>query len=451
MTENRMSNNAAAQRAADAHAGHCPTMIDVAGVSAPASPKSLSETSIDAHILADLVLKVAFTMPQFTTETAVGQLCLPMALVSELLEGLRTDKLLEVLGESGPLGYRFAITDRGRERARRLMEISGYVGPAPVSLGAYSAFLEWQFGQLPDVTHKRAADAISDLVLTDDAVRIAGLAVASGRSLFLHGPPGNGKTSVGQLLHNAIEGFLWVPYCIGIENSSIRIFDPQCHEREPLELSPEDNRQIDQRWVRVRRPFIVVGGELRLEDLDLGYSPDLRFYEAPMHLKANGGTFLIDDFSYQRVEPWQLLSRWVFPLEQHVDHLTLQTGQKIEVPFRQMLIVSTNLDPKKVMDPSFLRRMGYRLYLGSPSPERYAQIFERYAARYYDSVPSGLVKWLLDRYVAEGRSLNCCEPRELIERARDICQFENRPPDLNQETLDIAWKGYFGDHISTRK
>ena len=426
-------------------------MVDLAGTSAPAAPRDLGETGIDPAVLAALALKMAYTVPQFTTETAVERLCLPWSLVGELLQGLRSDKLLQVLGGSGPFGHRYSITDHGRERAGRLLDVSGYVGPAPVSPDAYSGLLEWQFAHLPGVSPERAGSVLSELVLTDDVVRVAGLAISSGRSLFLYGPPGNGKTTIAHLLHGALEGHLWVPYSIGIENSIVRIFDPQCHQPAPLDLSPDGLRKIDHRWVRIKRPFVVVGGELKIEDLDLGYSPALRYYEAPMHLKANGGTFLIDDFGYQRVAPRDLLSRWVFPLEHRVDHLTLQAGRKLRVPFRQMLMVSTNLDPETVMDPAFLRRMGYRLYVGDPSPERYVRTFDRYAARYDLAVPDGLVRWLLDRYSAEGRQLHCCEPRDLIERARDCCRFEDRPAVLNKETLDIAWKGYFGERTHETK
>jgi predicted ATPase with chaperone activity len=392
---------------------------------------------------------MAYTVPQFTTEKVAKVLCLPSPIVSELLERLKRDKLVEKLGAAGPLDYRFTITEAGRERARRLMEVSTYVGPAPVSLEAYTEILEYQLKHLPRATPEEISASIDELVLPDQAIQVTGLAGSSMRSLFIYGPPGNGKTTLGHLLHNAIRGDLWIPHCIGVDSSIIRVFDPRVHERTPFEVPAEDRHGIDRRWVRVRRPFVVVGGELTIEDLDLGYSAALGFYEAPLHFKANGGTFLLDDLGMQQCDPQALLSRWVFPLENGVDYLTLQTGQKMEVPFAQRLIVSTNIDPEKVMNPAFLRRMGYRMYLGDPTPEYYVEIFRRYAARYNLSISADLLARLINRYKLEGRPLRSCEPRDLVERVRDVCQFRNQEFLLSEENLDLAWRGYFGNKVGT--
>jgi hypothetical protein len=421
---------------------HLPRLIPSGAGLAPAAPVQVSDTGMDPAVLSDLALKAAYTVPQFNTEWAARRLHLPQPLTGELLEQLRTDHLLDVLGQAGPFGYRYAISGRGRERARRLMEISGYVGPAPVSLAAYTALVEWQLAHNPKVSPEGVAAALADLVFPEQVKDLGGLAVSSGRSLFLFGPPGNGKTSLGRLLHNALDGELWVPHCIGIDSTIIRVFDPQVHQA----TGGEDAQPwlIDQRWVRIRRPLIVVGGEATLESFDLIYSPALRYYEAPLHMKANGGTFLIDDFGRQRVDPHDLLNRWIIPLEHQVDYLALHTGQKIQVPFRQMLIIATNLRQEDVTDAAFLRRMGYRLHLDKPSAESYRDIFERYAARFGAAVPSGLVGGLLGRYRAEERELRCCEPRDLIERARDICRFRGRPLELSDKVLDLAWAGYFG-------
>jgi hypothetical protein len=412
------------------------------GLPEPRAPRSLGELDIDAATLADLALRAAFTVPQFTTEWSSRRLHLPQPVVAELLERLRTDQLLDVLGSSGPFGFRYSISGRGRERAGRLLEISGYVGPAPVSLGAYSSMLERQSERFTEVTPNSVAECLDGLVLTPGDRELAGLAASSGRSLFIFGPPGNGKTTLGRLIHQVRRGELWIPYCLAVEGNVIRFFDPQWHEA--AEEAPESSPAIDRRWVKVRRPLVVAGGEMTLDSCDLTWSRSQRYYEAPLQLKANGGTFLIDDFGRQRVDPHELLNRWIIPLEHGFDYLTLQTGQKIQVPFLVSLVVATNLEVDSVTDPAFLRRMGYRLFLDGPSPERYTEIFRRYAELCGIPLPDGLTDRLLQRYRAEGRELRGCEPRDLIERVRDICRFHCLPLELSESVLDIAWAGFFG-------
>lgn len=419
--------------------------IEMEGSRIPIAPTNMEDMGVSPEVLSNLILKLAYILPKFTTRYAAEKLCIPLHIISVLLEQLQKDGLVEILGQPDPFNYRFTITDRGRERAVRLLEISGYVGPAPVSLADYTKNLEWQFQHLPEPTPEKVKAAISEMVVPKDDLHLAGLALTSRRTLFIYGPPGNGKTMLGHLLHNAMEGYLWIPHCICIDNHIIRVYDLQCHKAVPVELQDDTALKIDHRWIRIRIPFVVVGGELTIEALDLMYIPNLGYYEAPLHFKANGGIFLLDDFGCQHVEPYKLLSRWILPLERQVDYLTLQTGQQLEVPFRQMLILSTNLDPKEVMMPAFLRRIGYRLNLKDPSPERYAEIFRQYAARYNLPVKTELVEHLLARYHAERRSLRCCEPRDLIERAVDICRFHGQPLELKEETLDLAWRGYFGN------
>jgi hypothetical protein len=409
---------------------------------APAAPKDLRGTGLDLSVVSHLALKTAYTVPQFTTEWAARRLHLPQPVVNEVLEQLRSDSMLDILGSSGPFGFRYAISGRGRERAARLMEISGYVGPAPVSLDDYTAIIEWQLARSPKVLPEHVADSLSQLILREDDALLAGLAVSSGRSLFVFGPPGNGKSSVGRLVHTALRGDLWIPHCIGIEENIIRVYDPHVHHS--VEGSDQPLLGTDQRWVHIRRPLVVAGGEMTLSSLDLIYSPALRYYEAPVQLKANGGTFLVDDYGRQRVDSHELLNRLIIPLEHRVDYLTLHTGQKIQIPFLLMLIIATNLDPSMVTDPAFLRRIGYRLHMAQPSPEQYRQIFERYAKQVELPVEEGLVDRLLFRYGLEQRELRCCEPRDLIERARDICRFTGRPPALDDAVMELAWAGYFG-------
>jgi SpoVK/Ycf46/Vps4 family AAA+-type ATPase len=230
-----------------------------------------------------------------------------------------------------------------------------------------------------------------------------------------------------------------------VGNTVVRLFDDQVHQR--VEVAAARHAGVDQRWVRIRRPLVVVGGELTLDFLDLIYSPTMRYYEAPPHLKANGGVFLVDDFGRERVSPEQLLNRFITPMEHHIDYFSLTTGQKIQVPLRHVLIIATNLSTERVTDPAFLRRMGYRVYLGPPTPEDYARIFREYAQRHGAAVAPELIDRLLARYRAQDRELRACEPRDLIERARDICRFHGQPLELTPQVLDLAWTGYFGSEL----
>jgi hypothetical protein len=348
---------------------------------------------------------------------------------------------MEQLWQTSKGNAHYKITEQGREQAERLLEVCGYIGPAPVRLEAYAAMLRWQFSNTRAVQPEHINAALAGLVLPPRAAQLAGLAVSSGRSLFIYGPPGNGKSSLGRQIHAALPGDYWVPYAVNVGESVIRVFDPHVHQRVEVEKS----EVVDQRWVRIRRPLVTVGGELTLDLLDLIYIPSQRYYEAPPHLKANGGVFLVDDFGRERVEPEQLLNRFITPMEHQIDYFTLRTGQKIQVPLRHVLIIATNLSPERVTDPAFLRRMGYRVYLGSPTPEQYARIFKLYAQRQGVEVAPALLDQLLERYRVQDREPRACEPRDLVERARDICRFHGRALELTPEVLDLAWAGYFGD------
>jgi len=315
------------------------------------------------------------------------------------------------------------------------------MGPAPVSLEAYGAMLQWQIAQQVPPSSQDVAKALSPLVLSPGACDVASLAAGSGRSLFLFGPPGNGKTSLAMLMGQVLAGELWIPYCINVESNIIRIYDPQCHQLAPKLQGPAG--RIDRRWLRVRRPRIVAGGEMTIAELDLTYSSSQRFYEAPPHVKANGGLFLLDDFGRQRIDPTDLLNRWIIPLEQQIDYLTLVTGQKIRIPFQLLLIVATNL--AESADPAFLRRIGYRIHMDTPDKARYTEIFRRYAESVGLPVDDRLIGAVLDRYKKEGRELRSCEPRDLLERCRDICRLRQQNFILSKELLDEAWRAYFGD------
>jgi hypothetical protein len=422
---------------------HLPPLHRVGDLIAPKAPQDIPGAGLEEETLTGLVLKLGYTVARFTTEWVGKQLNLSSALTGQLLEKLCFAGLVEQLWQTSQASAHYKITEQGLAHAARLLEVCGYIGPAPVRLEAYAAMLRWQFAHAPQVQPEHVAAALSKLVLSPNAAQLAGLAVSSGRSLFVYGPPGNGKSSLGRQIHAAMSGDYWIPYAISVGDTVIRVFDEQCHQR--VEVAKERSGKIDQRWVRIRRPLVIVGGELTLDFLDLIFIPSQRYYEAPPHLKANGGVFLVDDFGRERVSPEQLLNRFITPMEYQIDYFTLRTGQKIQVPLRHVLIIATNLSPDVVTDPAFLRRMGYRVFLGAPTPEQYTKIFQQYAQGQGVAVAPEVIEQLLERYRAQKREMRACEPRDLIERARDICRFHGRPLELTSKVLDLAWIGYFGN------
>ena len=426
-----------------------PPLHRLGDIIAPKPPQDIAGARLDEQILTELVLKLAYTVARFNTESLRSQLHLSPALASQLLEKLCFEGQIEQLLQSSQSSAFYRITDNGREQAIRQLEVCGYIGPTPVSMDAYTAMLRWQFSNSPQVQPEHVLSALSGLVISPKAAQMAGLAVSAGRSLFVFGPPGNGKSSLGRQIRAALPGDYWMPYAISVGETIIRLFDAHVHQR--VEVPGERPDTVDQRWVRVRRPLVVVGGELTLDLLDLIFIPSQRYYEAPPHLKANGGVFLVDDFGRERVSPEQLLNRFITPMEHQIDYFTLRTGQKIQLPLRHVLIIATNLNPETVTDPAFLRRMGYRVYLGPPSPEQYAKIFNAYAKSLGTTAPPEVVEQLLERYRTTNRELRACEPRDLIERSRDVCRFHGKPLELSMKVLDLAWTGYFGEQTPAAK
>jgi predicted ATPase with chaperone activity len=406
----------------------------------PPLPLQAQNTGLDFGFLADLALKVVYTDANCSTERAAQKLKLSMPVTEGLLQHLYREKFVEIRGSIGYGNNRYGMLDRGWQRAQQLLDMNGYIGAAPVSLPAYTEMVIKQSAVREPVQAEAVRNAMSGLVLPESSVQTLGLVGHSRRSLFMTGPSGNGKTTIAMALHNAQPGEIWIPYAIEVDGQIIKVFDQHNHHPAPV----GDLASYDERWIKIKRPLVIVGGEMTIETMDLIYSQSVKFYEAPFQLKSNGGTLVIDDFGRQRVDPHDLLNRWIVPLEGRVDYLTLHTGKKIEVPFEQLLIFATNLDPRDLVDDAFLRRMGYRLYVMPPDQEMYAAIFRHNVEANGFPYDSKQLDYLFRLYKADGRPLRGCEPRDLIQRCVDLCDYEKRPKALSEDLLQIAWKNYFG-------
>jgi predicted ATPase with chaperone activity len=414
----------------------------------PPEPSTIEETGLSYEALKQLLTKALFA-GEVRGLALAERLCLSYAMLESLLEHLRVEKLIEVRGAagSGTAGFRYALTDLGRERAQNYLEANGYIGPAPVPLHQYAAAMQRLKEERGFLTKERIAHGFTHLIVSPETLDQLGPAVNSGKSIFLYGPPGNGKTVVAEGIGRALGGDMYVPWALDIDGQIITIFDPVNHVR--LEDETPQGSVIraaarDRRWVRIRRPVVTVGGELTLEMLDLSFNPIAKFYEAPLQLKANGGVFVVDDFGRQRIRPRDLLNRWIVPLESRVDFLTLHTGKKFEMPFDVLIVFATNLNPESLADEAFLRRIPYKIYAKNPTTEEFTKIFALNCTRQNVSFDPVVIEYLQRRYYEpRGLDMRACHPRDLVAQVVDMCRYQNKPPQITRELLDHACKNYF--------
>jgi len=412
----------------------------------PEEPSSLKAAGVTEGQLEHLALKCLSACSEMSGRALSEQHAIPFRLLAPVLQEMKLGQLVAFRGSAPMNDFIYQLTDLGRERAKKLSELCSYFGAAPVPLSTYCASVAHQSLTKQHPTQDDLERAFADLLINKNMLKRLGPAVNSGRGLFLFGAPGNGKTSIAERVTSAFGDCIWIPRAITIDGEIMRVFDPGLHTEAPLNepTGPLQTRPIDLRWVRIKRPTIVVGGELTMDALEVQASAGINVSEAPIQLKSNCGTLVIDDFGRQRMTTDQLLNRWIVPLEKRYDFLQMGNGKKIQVPFDQLIIFSTNLEPKQLVDDAFLRRIPYKIEVLDPSEEEFRALFQIMAPKLGIRFEQSALDHVIEKhYKAVNRPFRCCQPRDLLLQIVNYCHYVSKPPEMTVEYFDYAVANYF--------
>ncbi|MEM9702287.1 MAG: AAA family ATPase [Planctomycetota bacterium] len=409
----------------------------------PKRPENLEEVGLPREEIEGLVLKILLNRGPTSGRDVARQIRLPLGLLTAFLRELKRENVVAYRRNAGPDDYLHELTDLGNERASRAHDRCRYDGCAPVSLGEYVASVDAQTLRRQRITPQTLRAALAGLQVSAETFAQLGTALGSVGALFLYGDPGNGKTTIAERLTKAYGEELWIPRAVRIGGETVRLFDPAVHE--PLPFAGKAPAH-DARWIRIRRPTVVVGGELTLEHLELTMNAVSGVMEAPVQLKANGGTLVIDDFGRQQMDPDTLLNRWIVPLERGYDFLNTPGGQKVKAPFDLLTVFATNLRPADLVDEAFLRRIPFKIKAEDPTPAEFRSLFEGLAPKMGLTLEPGAVETLTtEHFVSVDRPLRFCHPRDLLLQVQRRARFEGLPPVVTSDALNVAVKNYFGD------
>ena len=412
----------------------------------PRSPGSIAATGLTAEEIEKLVLKMLNSRGSASGRQIAVQTCLPFPIIETILKGLRAESLVALKGAAEAGDYDFVLTEGGRTRAAEYIRDCSYFGAAPVCLADYLSAMAAQSIAKQEISEPDLKRAFADLIISPSMLDRLGPAVNSGRGMFLFGEPGNGKTSIAERITAAFSSHIWIPRALGIDGEILRLFDPGVHEivKEEESDSLIDLTGIDHRWVRIVRPTVIVGGELTMDELEVTQNPVTRICESPVQLKSNCGTLVIDDFGRQRMPVDELLNRWIVPLEKRYDFLNLPSGKKIQVPFDQLIIFSTNLEPNELVDGAFLRRIPYNIQVPDPTTDEFRAIFDAVAPYMGFENDSAVVEYVIKHhYERVDRPYRSCHVRDLLLQVRNYCTYRGLPRKMSNEAMDFAVENYF--------